>query len=269
MKQRIKKALNNFLKILKLQEMQVLPGQLAYNMLLSFIPILAICAKIASYFISNFNLTYLINDYLPNELASIIISFVTTNENLSFFIVIFGYLFMATKAPKSIIITSNNLYKIKEDNSLKVNLKAIFMTFVLITLLIFMIFIPIIGDIVIKLIDNHFEVTNFLGLIRIAKFMISFIFIYISIKLLYTMAPSNPIKSSTTTIGTFFTSISWIVATEIFSFYITNIAQFDILYGNFANLIILLLWVYLLAYLFVMGMAMNISKYNSLPKEEV
>ena len=152
MKKKIIKTIKNFLKILNQPEMQVLPGQLAYNMLISFVPILAICATIISNFISNFNLTNIINDYLPNSLAQIIIPLITTNENTSILIVVLGYIFMATKAPKSIIISSNSLYKIKEDNNLKINLKAIFMTIILIILLIFMIFIPN------ELIENNLNV---------------------------------------------------------------------------------------------------------------
>lgn len=269
MKKRIKKTVKNFLKILKQPEMQVLPGQLAFNMLISLIPILAICVSIISYFISNFNLSSVINDFLPTSLAEVIIPFVVSKEGTSIFIVFFAYIIMATKAPKSIIITSNNLYKIKEDNALKINLKAIFMTIVLIILLIFMIFIPILGNVIVNILDNYFNISKIVWLITIIKVISSFIFIYVSVKLLYTMAPSKEVRSSTTSTGALFTTISWIISTEIFSFYITNLASFDELYGNFANIIILLLWVYLLSSLFVIGMAMNINKYNSSEKEEV
>jgi len=269
MKKRIKKTLKKFLKILRQPEMQVLPGQLAFNMLMSFIPILAICISIISYFISNFNLINVIDNYIPISLAEVIIPFVVTKEGASVFIVFFAYIIMATKAPKSIIITSNNLYKIKEDSELKINLKAIFMTIVLIILLVFMIFIPILGNVVINIMDQYFNITKIVWLITLIKFFISFIFIYISIKLLYTISPSKKVKSETTTTGALFTTISWIISTEIFSFYITNIASFDELYGNFANIVILLLWVYLLSSEFVIGMAMNINKYNLSAKEEV
>lgn len=269
MKKRIKKTLKKFLKIIKQPEMQVLPGQLAFNMLLSLVPILAICVSIMTYFISNFNLTNIIDNYLPTSLVEVIIPFVMTKEESSIFIVFFAYIIMATKGPKSIIIASNNLYKIKESNNLKINLKAIFMTIVLIILLVFMIFIPIFGNIIINVLDNYFNISKLFWLITFAKFSISFIFIYISIKLLYAIAPSKEIKSKTTTSGALFTTIFWIISTEIFSFYITNFASFDELYGNFANIVILLLWVYLLSYEFVIGMAININRYNSYEKEEV
>ena len=82
------------------------------------------------------------------------------------------------------------------------------------------------------------------------------------LKLLYTYAPSKRIDRRTTTKGSLFTSIGWILATYMYSFYITNIASYDVVYGNFANVLILLLWVYILAYLFVVGMALNVDSFH-------
>ena len=174
---------------------------------------------------------------------------------------------MAINGPKSIIITSNNLYKIKENSVLRITLKSLFMTFVLITLLVFMIFIPILGNVILNYLTKYINIQNCLGIIKFIKVIVTFTFIYLAIKLLYTMAPSKEIKSEETTLGAIFTTVSWVIATEIFSFYITNIAKYNVLYGNFANILILLLWVYLIAYLFVVGMAININKYN-LGKEQ-
>lgn len=76
------------------------------------------------------------------------------------------------------------------------------------------------------------------------------------------MAPNKKINSSTTSIGALFTTTGWIIFSTIFSFYITNIAKYDALYGNFANVLVLLLWLYFLAYLFVIGMVLNVNFYQ-------
>lgn len=269
MKKNFNKTIKNFWSILNLDEMQVLPGQLAFYIIMSIVPILAICTALISNFITNFNLTSFISSNLPKSLADIIIPFVMSNSNSSVYIIILGYLFMAANGPKSIIIASNQLYKIKEKNKLKLTLKSIIMTFVLIILFVFIIIIPIFGNIIIKILNNYFNIDSLLGIISAFKIIFSFLFIYISIKILYTLGPSESIKSNTTTLGAVFTSISWIIATEIFSFYITNFAKYDLLYGNFANIIILLLWVYLLSYLFVIGMALNANRYKFIKQEEV
>ena len=51
--------------------------------------------------------------------------------------------------------------------------------------------------------------------------------------------------------------MGWIVATAIYSYYINNYAHYSTIYGGLANLVILLLWFYLLAYIFVVGIALN------------
>lgn len=94
------------------------------------------------------------------------------------------------------------------------------------------------------------------------KVFASYLIIYTCHKTFIHNAPDAKIKSSTTTGGTIFTTISWILVTFGFGFYITNIASYDVIYGNFANVLILLTWVYLLAYLFVIGMAINVDTYQ-------
>ena len=54
-----------------------------------------------------------------------------------------------------------------------------------------------------------------------------------------------------------FTTISWLVVTMIFSYYINNIANYNLIYGSLANVVILLFWLYILAYIFVIGLFLN------------
>lgn len=146
------------------------------------------------------------------------------------------------------------------------------MTIIIVVLLLFMIVIPIFGDIIIKfifkLIGSPGYLYNYMFLYKFIKILISFFIIFVTVKLLYTLAPNEKIKSSTTTLGSLFTTLGWIIATEIFGFYITNIAKYNVLYGNFANILILLIWINLLAYLFVIGMAINLNRYEAVIEEK-
>ena len=76
--------------------------------------------------------------------------------------------------------------------------------------------------------------------------------------------------------GAIFTTISWLLVTVLFSYYINNIARFDLIYGNLANLVILLFWFYILAFVFVIGLYLNknsavsgIEKTNTIKLEEI
>lgn len=57
-----------------------------------------------------------------------------------------------------------------------------------------------------------------------------------------------------------FTTIMWLIATAVFRFYLEYFARYDILYGNLSSIIILMVWVYFLSYIFVLGMAINVSR---------
>ncbi len=274
MKTRIKRIWNNFLNIIKLPEMKVLPGHLAFYILLSFIPILAICTAIASALMNNFNLVTELKGLLPKALFDIVVPLLNNGvPNVNLFLLIFCYLIVGTNGPASIIITSNELYKIKAQTFLQVRLKAFIMTIIVIALFLFMIFIPIFGDTIVNFIFEWLKrptyLYNYVGVYKFLKVFISFLFIYFTIKLLYTMAPNEKIKSRTTTMGSLFTTFGWIISTEIFAFYITKIAKYNLLYGNFANILILLIWINFLSYLFMIGMAINVNSYSNGKSKEV
>ena len=95
----------------------------------------------------------------------------------------------------------------------------------------------------------------------------TFLIIYFNIKLIYTISPSKSIKSSTTSYGAMTTTFLWVLVTAIFTYYLKHFARYDILYGNLSSLIILMIWVYLLCYIFVLGMAINSTKYNKNEKD--
>ena len=159
------------------------------------------------------------------------------------------------------IITSNEIYKIKSDNIIKRRLKAIGMTFIMVGIFLFLILVPVYGDTIFSIIretSSNQTIVNFIYRIyQIIKYPISILVVYLNIKLLYVLAPDKKIRSKTTTKGALFTTISWILATEIYTFYIGTFSKYDLFYGSISNIVILLLWIYILSYIFVLGMAIN------------
>ena len=169
------------------------------------------------------------------------------------------------------IITSNEIYKINTSNAISRRIKAITMTFVLAGLFFILFLIPICGDYIFELIKNNLddnEVVNFIYIIyQVVKYPILIIVLHMNIKFLYVMAPDENISSMTTTKGAIFTTIGWIIATEIFTFYIGAFTSYDKFYGSISNIIILLLWIYILSYIFVLGMIINAGTHRELTQE--
>ena len=71
------------------------------------------------------------------------------------------------------------------------------------------------------------------------------------------IAPDQRIESKYVNRGSLFTAISWMAVTLCYSYYINHIASYDAVYGNLANIVILLFWFYILAYIFVIGLFLN------------
>lgn len=49
--------------------------------------------------------------------------------------------------------------------------------------------------------------------------------------------------------------------TSLYSFYVANIAHYDIMYGSLANLAVLIFLIYLISYILVIGIAINHNYY--------
>ncbi|MDD2377871.1 MAG: YihY/virulence factor BrkB family protein [Bacilli bacterium] len=264
----VKKLLKRLVKTIKKPEMRILPGQLAYFLVLSIIPIITLFAFMGSFFdISVNNLTPLLKETIPKGVYDLLLPFFTgqgLNINTGFSMVI-GFL-VASNGAHSIIVTSNILYKIENHDYLKSRVKAFFLTFILISLFVFIIVGLAFGNVILKtILDMVFTETIAIQIYTIfvyLKWLIALIVIFLMIKLIYTLAPDSRIPSKYVNIGAAFATLGLIFVTSIYSFYANNIANYNIFYGNLANIIILMIWVYSLAYVIVIGIALNTEYYH-------
>lgn len=263
MKKRVRRFVDNFWDVIKRPEMLVLPGQLAFFFILSVVPILTLI----SYGVVSFNLSLdFIESFLTrsfgSEIANLIIPHVTNiNISITFVITIIIALFFASNGASSIIITSNTIYGIKDKGFARRRIKAAIMTIFMIILFLFILVFPLFGDSIIRLLQGaNASISWVVNVINVVRGPISWFVIFFFIKLLYTMAPDKQIPSSQTNYGAVFTTLGWVISTAIYSFYINNIANYSIFYGSLANIIILMLWTYLLAYIFTIGLALNYKR---------
>ncbi len=265
MKEKLKSFIKQVFQTILKPEMRILPGQLAFFLLLSIIPLFAVIGVVASKLsLSTETFMNLLNHNVPKEVSSFLLEIIS-GKNLNMNIIVFcisGFI-LASNGPHSMIIASNMLYQVKDKDFLTRRLKAIIMTIILVLLFLFILIVPAFGDKIVAFIihylsSSRLQKTVLLGY-HILKYPTSLLIVYFFIKLLYTMAPDCRIKSRDTTTGAIFTTISWILSTEIYSFYVNEFARYNLLYGSVANLLVLFLWIYLLAYVFVLGMALNAS----------
>ena len=199
MKKEMKKFFRKMFETINKPEMRILPGQLAFFLVLSIIPLVALIAAIASnFFVSMDSVIELINQTIPKDTADLIIPTISGKDlNLNIVIFYISAFILASNGPHSMIIGSNLLYKVKDKNLLSRRIKALLMTIVLVLLFLFMLIGPVFGDSIITMITQWIESESMNRGIRIIysllKYPISILFIFLSIKLLYLMAPDKQI----------------------------------------------------------------------------
>ncbi len=249
--------------VLQRPELIVLPGQLAFFFVLSIVPTITLLSYFASslHMSTSFVYNFLTKALNPN-IASLVSNTLSNSDlGLRFYLsLLLGY-YLASNGAASMIVTSNAVYGIKDSGFLKRRIKAFIMTVFLIILFIFMLIVPMFGQKIVELIKyvnlNPVITSNIIKAFRWLKGPFSWLIIFMFIKLIFTMAPDKKVPSKNVNIGAIFTTILWIVITEIYSLYINNLAYYDLFFGGLANLVILMVWIYMLSYIFTIGLALN------------
>lgn len=272
MKNKIKIFFKTLYEIVNRPEMEVLPGHLAFYFMMMLIPLLTLLGSILTNFeLVSTSIFQVIYGHLPSSIADIVISVSRQDvSNLSLWIILVPTLILASNGTYSMIITSNSVYKVRPKYNvilayIKDRTKAFIMLVVLIFIFLFLILVPTLGNVIFKIIGNIVTNENIVNntyyiIFKILKYPVTFLFVFLSIKVLYVMAPDTKIKMKDTNIGAFFTSLTWIIVTLGYSYYIQYFSSYETFYGGLSSLLFLMLWIYLLSYMFVLGIALNASK---------
>ncbi len=269
---KIKKEFRDFFKrfkkIITRPEMGVLPGQLAFFFVLSIIPTLTLI----SYEVSILNLsTDVINNFLEKAFSPTIANLIVGGSilpkaGLKLAIVLIVCYFISSNGMHSIIVTSNAIYGIPNGNWFVRRIKAISMSIIFTVLILFIILFPIFGNLLITVVQKahlSLSVTNTLiNVISSLQSPFVWIILFFLIKIMYIIAPDRSVKAQNTNYGAIFTTISWVLVTFLYSYYINNIADYTAFYGNLASICVLMIWFYLISYLFVIGMGLNYQREN-------
>ena len=259
----MKKILKEFKEILLRKELKILPGNLAYSFFLALIPIISLIF----YFTTSFNLP---NDILQNFLTETfpkgvvdLLQPVLTNElTLASFIPLLLSVVVAMNGCEAIIVTSNTIFKFENSSKIKRMIKSIILLAITAILFAFIIIIPLLGNAIIELIGTFTHLVEDYRIIIdviyfILQYPVSLIIIFLIIKLIYMIAPDQRISGKYVNRGAIFTTITWMIVTWFYSYYINERAKYDAVYGNLANIVMLLFWFYILGYIFVIGLFLN------------
>lgn len=266
-KEKIRGRIKENIRLMSTPLMSILPGQISFFVILSIIPLASILAMLISKLSFNFEaVTDFVSHYLPSGVTNVILLIFEQQRVTSFdlFFIIAAF-YLAAKATHSIIIASTQIYNGEQKDFVRTRIKAVLMLLILVLLVIILIGVLTIGG---RLVDYLSEVNGSIHpvislIYTILKWPFMFFMVFFTIKVIYTIAPNVTIPSNSVNKGALLTTIIWVVSTYVFSFYVTNLANYTKFYGNLSNLIILMIWIYWLCYVFVFGMTINEYRLNN------
>ena len=237
----MKKEIEKIKKLISAPYMRILPGNIAFSLMMALIPIISIIV----FALNIFNFSYptisdKLSNFIPSAVIELIMEFLGSNRFNSAFLLIIG-IWAASSGMNALIIASNVVYNHEPNGYLKRRSKAVMLTFLIILMIVINLGILVFGSSVLSFIIHLFNLS----------------------KTIYIVAPDAKIKNQTVIKGTLFTTILWMISSFIYSFYVTNIANYGIKYGSISNIIILMVWLYILSYVLVLGMAINVNEYNN------
>ena len=216
---------------------------------------------------------------LPKNVEELLLSIFSGVDasNIGIGVILLG-IYLASNGLDSIIIASNTLYNTPNKTYFKRRGKALLLTIVLILLLLFILVVLAFGNIILKFVlslDMFASVADlYYKIFLVLKWPIALLFIYFLIRRLYLMAPDIDVPKKIVNYGSIFATCGIVISSAIYSFYVNNIADYKYIYGNLSNIIVLMILIYVVAYILVIGIAINANMYelenkNNLEKEKV
>ena len=264
----IKQYFKKLFSITNTQSVKLLPGNIAFFLVLSLFPLLTLVGVLASRIgLSSDGLVNAINASLPANVSSVLTSYIVGkgfDTNIGIFMII-GFV-LASNGAHAIIIASNSLYGFPNSNYLKRRIKSIFIILLLIAMFIFLLGFIAFGNHILSYVLSNIEDLKISKLIydifNILKWPFSFLIIFLNVKLIYIIAPDWKVLSKHTTKGAIFTTVFWILVVILYSYWVTNFVNYDLFYGSLSNIVVLMLLTYFISYILVIGIAINVKSYE-------
>ena len=150
----------------------------------------------------------------------------------------------------------NKFYDVKESrNILYVRfLGIIFALLILVTIILNFVLLvggTLIGAVMIKYLPQYY------ALWHILRFIVPFVLMIVLFASMYKVMPCVDISFKHSLCGAFFTACSWIVFSSVFSYYVNNFSSYDIIYGSIAGIVVLFTWIFVTAYIILIGGEIN------------
>jgi len=246
------------------EDLPSMSAQITYYLILSFFPFLLFLINLLSFTpISNEILITNFNTFLPKDtgilVKDVIVQTLQVKSTTLLILGMIGSLWAASQGMAAIAKGLNKAYGVKENrNFIKRNLIALIST-IGVTIMIILSFIMIVFG---KTIGTYvFGLVGAKSLFNIIwsflRYVIPITIMVITFSLIYVYVPNRKLKFNNVILGTIFTTVGWVTASVLFSFYVNNFANYEKVYGSLGGVIALISWLYISTLIILIGGELN------------
>ncbi|WP_243122223.1 YihY/virulence factor BrkB family protein [Clostridium thermarum] len=252
------------IKRIKEDEVPAMASQLAYSMILSFMPFLIFLLAIVGFTpLRSKDLLVYMEGIIPRESLSLIkdiiaeVTDVKKGDLLSFSLI--ATLWSATGGIKAVVRCLNKAYDEKEKRGfLRLQLLYILFTLGLVLVVILTMGLLVFGNVIGNYLSCCFEFSDvFVLLWNIFRYVIIVLVMAMIFTFIYHYTPSRRLIRKEVIPGALFSTAGWIIISMGFSFYVDNFANYSRVYGGIAAIFILMVWIYLSSLILLIGGEIN------------
>ena len=245
-------------------------AEISFYLLLSLFPFLIFTISLVVYtpLIKLSKYIFVLDKMLPNSIFKIVSALTQSAiDNRSFNFLILSFIlamYTMSRAVLCLIRGMNKSYNIRETRPyfevLFISLVFVIMLLVLIFIsMIFLVFGENLGSFLFNLIglDQYF-----MYIWNLCRYIIGIVNVIIILMNLYRFTPNKKLTFKEVMPGAVVSTFCWIIASFCYSFYSSNFARYDIIYGSLGGIIVLMTWVYLSSWTILIGCEINARLYK-------
>ena len=245
-------------------------AEISFYLLLSLFPFLIFTISLVVYtpLIKLSKYIFVLDKMLPSSIFKIVSALTQSAiDNRSFNFLILSFIlamYTMSRAVLCLIRGMNKSYNIRETRPyfevLFISLVFVIMLLVLIFIsMIFLVFGENLGSFLFNLIglDQYF-----MYIWNLCRYIIGIVTVIIILMNLYRFTPNKKLTFKEVMPGAVVSTFCWRIASFCYSFYSSNFARYDIIYGSLGGIIVLMTWVYLSSWTILIGCEINARLYK-------
>ena len=253
-----------FIKKIGDDDIFALGAQLAYYMVLSFIPFLMFLMTLVGFSHLNSDAVLnLLSNVMPTEafnlIESTVIEIVDREQTGLLWISIALAIWVSSSGFKAVIKGLNKAYGVKETRSyIKLKLISMIYTILLALIVIATLFLFVFGDVIGDFFMKVLEHPEFIYYIwNMLRYVVVILIMILFFMFLYNATPCVRLGWLEVIPGAVITTLGWISISYIFAYYVNNFSNYSRLYGSLGAVFMFMTWMFITSMILILGGEIN------------